>query len=358
MAEAHSRARSAPTSTDLISTGEVVRLLGIHPNTVRLWCETGQLTAYRLGSGHRRFSRAEVRSIAYGEEVQIGQKDIVILYGRVSTAKQKADLERQMERLRIYSAEHYKGREVVEHQDLGSGMNLARKNLVLLLSRILRGDYNGATLVVEHKDRLARWAADLIELICRHHAVEVVYVEQLECSDEAMLQADLLAILHIFSCRSYSKRSSAAQAYVLPPEVVTRAKEYLDAGISIKGAVARLNKEGLRNERGGLLTYAVIYRHVFQALGQLEKVFPKCDNSAQEYIAAFVTKGEPNLRVPQKALYLHYSNWCRSTHKLAVSKRRFFAHFHGRFQQVQQRFFCGMKVKGLERVTFSASKRP
>src|SRR3954469_6822893 len=117
-ASAHSRGPAARSATDLISTGEVCRILAIHPNTVRLWCQTGQLTAYRLGSGHRRFSRAEVLAYAYGE-AELEKKNVVILYGRTSTAKQRADLERQMERLRDYAKEEYPGQEVVEFQDLG-----------------------------------------------------------------------------------------------------------------------------------------------------------------------------------------------------------------------------------------------
>src|SRR3954470_4247048 len=132
-ASAHSTARAAHSATDLISTGEVCRILAIHPNTVRLWAETGQLTAYRLGSGHRRFSRAEVLAYAYGEP-ELEKKNVVILYGRTSTAKQRADLERQMERLRDHAKEQYPGHELIEFQDLGSGMNLQRKALVQLLS--------------------------------------------------------------------------------------------------------------------------------------------------------------------------------------------------------------------------------
>jgi putative resolvase len=357
MATVHSKGHSAPSSTDLISTGEVVRLLGIHPNTVRLWCETGQLTAYRLGSGHRRFSRAEVRALAYGEESEVEKKDVVILYGRCSTAKQRADLERQMCRLRTYASENYQGHEVIEFQDLGSGMNLARKNLVLLLSRILRGDYDGATLIVEHKDRLARWAADLIELICKHHSLEVVYVEQQECSDEEMLANDLLSIIHIFSCRSYSRRSSASQAANLPADIIFRAKELLDAGMSVKNAVARLNKEGFRND-GKPLTYGLIYKYVYLAQGKLEKVLPKRANSAEEYFSSFVTAGPAHLRVPQKAIYIHYAKWCRANNKLVVSKRRFFAPFRKSFelrQEFEQFCFCGLKVKGLEAVAYVRS---
>ena len=45
----------------LLSTSEVAGIFGVHPNTVRRWCEEGKLNAERVGSrGDRKFKREEV----------------------------------------------------------------------------------------------------------------------------------------------------------------------------------------------------------------------------------------------------------------------------------------------------------
>ena len=49
-----------PPAPDLIPTGEAARLLAVHPATVRRMIEAGQLRAIRVGTGHRRVSRADV----------------------------------------------------------------------------------------------------------------------------------------------------------------------------------------------------------------------------------------------------------------------------------------------------------
>ena len=48
----------------LLSTGDVSRLLNVHPNTVRRWSRSGLLKTYRLGPrGDRRFMREDVQKM-------------------------------------------------------------------------------------------------------------------------------------------------------------------------------------------------------------------------------------------------------------------------------------------------------
>jgi excisionase family DNA binding protein len=49
----------------MLTTGGVARIFGVHPRTIRRWCEQGRIKVYRSGSrGCRRFSREEV-AVAY-----------------------------------------------------------------------------------------------------------------------------------------------------------------------------------------------------------------------------------------------------------------------------------------------------
>ena len=72
----------------------------------------------------------------------------IALYARVSTQGQKADLERQVERLKTYAAS--KGYQVSKCvQEIASGMNDNRPELSKLLT-----DSHTGVIVVEHRDRL------------------------------------------------------------------------------------------------------------------------------------------------------------------------------------------------------------
>ncbi len=84
--------------------------------------------------------------------------------------------------------------------DFGSDINFKRKGLRTLLERILRGDK--LRIVVAHRDRLARFGGEVIQFLVEQNGGEVVVLnETVYGSPEEELTADLLAILHVFSCR-------------------------------------------------------------------------------------------------------------------------------------------------------------
>jgi putative resolvase len=77
-----------------------------------------------------------------------------VRYARVSSADQKEDLERQVQRLQAFAQEQG-WTEVKAVTEIGSGLNGKRKKLL----RILR-DPQVVRMVVEHRDRLARFGFD------------------------------------------------------------------------------------------------------------------------------------------------------------------------------------------------------
>lgn len=178
-----------------IPSREAAKRLGCHPETLRRWADAGKIPHIRTNSGQRR----------YDIDAYLGQcaGHAFISYCRVSSPKQRDDLERQVQFMR----EKYPRAEII--QDIGSGLNFKRKGLRAILERAMRGDK--LEIVVAHRDRLARFGFELIKQIIEHHGGKIVVLDQSIYSPETELTKDLLNILHVFSCRMPGLRNYKKQ---------------------------------------------------------------------------------------------------------------------------------------------------
>ena len=178
-----------------ITLKKASELTGLTTTTLRKYADTKTIPSITLPSGHR---RVDVRGI-------MREREEVICYARVSSNKQSDDLERQVSRLK----EEYPGSNVV--QDIASGLNFKRKGLNTILVRLLQGDK--LTLVVTHKDRLARFGYELIEFLVQENGGKLVVLNDgvNEPSEESKLTTDLLSTIDNFFNRAYGKRSHQNQ---------------------------------------------------------------------------------------------------------------------------------------------------
>ena len=191
----------------IISIGQAAKLLGVHVQTLRNWERTGKLKPDSISpGGTRRYNQDKILQIT-GKELPEIKKDerITIAYARVSSYDQKAYLQRQVQVLELYCAEHGYKYELIT--DLGSGMNYYKKGLTTLIHKILEN--NVRRLILTHKDRLLRFGAELIFSICEAKGVEVVILNKGEekASFEEDLAKDVLEIITVFSARLYGSRS-------------------------------------------------------------------------------------------------------------------------------------------------------
>jgi excisionase family DNA binding protein len=64
------RKEKDPSSKVMLTTGDVARLLGLHPNTVRLWSNQGIIKSFRTGPrDNRRYRRSDIDSFLKGSEI-------------------------------------------------------------------------------------------------------------------------------------------------------------------------------------------------------------------------------------------------------------------------------------------------
>jgi putative resolvase len=128
----------------------------------------------------------------------------VAIYARVSSADQKADLERQLGRLAEYASRE-RLTVIRSVSEIGSGLNGHRAKIMRLLS-----DPAVHTIVVEHRDRLARFGSEYIEAALAACGRKLIVVDQTEMKDD--LVQDMVDVLTSFCARLYGRRAAKNRA--------------------------------------------------------------------------------------------------------------------------------------------------
>jgi putative resolvase len=128
----------------------------------------------------------------------------VALYARVSSHDQRNDLDPQLARLSQYAAE--RDLHVVESvAEVGSGLNGKRRKLLRVLS-----DATIGAVVVEHRDRFARFGSEYLEAALAASGRRLIVVDSSEMNDD--LVQDMIAVLTSFCARLYGRRSARNRA--------------------------------------------------------------------------------------------------------------------------------------------------
>ena len=187
---------------------EYARQVGVTYKTANQWWQAGQLDAYQRPTGTSIVR--EPQTAATGAP----------LYARVSSAEQKDDVTRQLQRLRDYAAA--RGYQVVaEVTEIASGLNDERPKLKKLLT-----DTRVGVLVVEHKNRLTRFGYGYITTLLEHEGRRVEAIYPSDTSDD--LVDDLVAVSTSMAVRLYGRRNAkrrAAQIQACVKQCLERAEE-------------------------------------------------------------------------------------------------------------------------------------
>ena len=174
----------------LYTPQQLSKLLNVSPSTLKHWEVLGKIKASKKKGGYRRY--------LYSVPEPNDHKKSFI-YARVSSQKQKADLERQVATLKAT----YPTFEVVK--DIGSGINFKRRGLLTLLDRLLTG--NVSQVVVAHRDRLTRFGFELFELLFKRFGATLTVLSDSNIKEPiSELATDLLSIVTVFTAKYYGSR--------------------------------------------------------------------------------------------------------------------------------------------------------
>jgi predicted site-specific integrase-resolvase len=170
---------------------------GISYVTARRQYAAGTLPVptYRLG-----------RLIMVGEPLTGAKADVgqVVVYARVSSSDQKSDLDRQVARVTTWATGQRLSVDRVV-TEVGSAFNGHRKKFVALLR-----DPAVTTIVVERRDRFARFGAEYVEAALSAQGRRLLVVDPAEVDDD--LVRDVTEILTLLCARVYGRRAAANRA--------------------------------------------------------------------------------------------------------------------------------------------------
>lgn len=212
----HSGGTGSIDTSKYVSGSEIKKRFKVSTGTLQRWANEGRVGSVRLKSsqGKRLYKEDDLDNVIAGFKVlaekELGHQRAKVCYARVSSAKQKEDLQRQIELL----GKEYPDHEIVK--DIGSGINWKRAGFTSLLDRIMHGDVE--EVVVSHRDRLCRFAFDLVKHVFENAGCKlVVHDETTRGNDglgefesaETELRDDLLAIVTVFVASSNGRRAAA-----------------------------------------------------------------------------------------------------------------------------------------------------
>jgi len=180
---------------------EVMEVLRISRPTLMKLLSEGKLTAEKGINGHRTFDADSVYSL-----LNKGIKRKTVIYGRVSTTKQKPDLLRQVEMLKQFCFERGYTLSAV-YQDIASGISFDKRNeLVKLLEEVYSGKVE--RVVISYKDRLSRVGFGLFKHLFDRHHCEIIVMSEVgsEKLDSEEVFEEIVSLLHCYSMKLYTKR--------------------------------------------------------------------------------------------------------------------------------------------------------
>lgn len=193
------------------SIGEFAELIGKSEQTLRNWDKNGTLKPHHVAeSGYRYYSQEQLNHFFGFKNNNGEQKRKVIGYCRVSSNKQKDDLERQIENVKTYMIAKGYSFDIIS--DIGSGINYNKKGLNQLVELIIT--WQVERIVVLYKDRLLRLGFELIENLCNQFNTVIEIIDNTEKTEEQELVEDLIQIVTVFSCRLQGKMANKTKKMI------------------------------------------------------------------------------------------------------------------------------------------------
>ncbi len=177
---------------------QVLKLLNIHRVTLYNYVKSGTVSVTKLDNGTYDYDENSV--------FKLMKKDsrFNVLYARVSTYKQKPDLNNQINKLKTYC----KDNDIIFdkiYSEISSGIDLDRIQLSNLIDDVIQLKIKN--IYITHKDRLTRLSFKTLSNIFSKFNTNIIVInDNSNKSNDHEIFDELISLLHVFSTTMYSHR--------------------------------------------------------------------------------------------------------------------------------------------------------
>ena len=186
---------------NFVTAKEVKEKLHISGVTLMRWKNEGRIKSMTLST---RKVLYDLDSIIKDENKK--ENKLNVIYGRVSTPRQKTDLNNQIELIKQYMLSNGIGIDEI-YSDIASGLNEKRIGFNHLLESVFKREID--TVYITFKDRLSRFGFDYFTTIFAYFGTKIVVLDQKEETNKTYQQElteDLISIIRNYSTKIYDEK--------------------------------------------------------------------------------------------------------------------------------------------------------
>lgn len=195
---------------------EVLQILRVSRPTLTKYVREGSVKVTLKSNGQYDYDADSV--------YQMLNKDVerkTYVYARVSTSKQKQELDNQVQLLKTFCFQNGYVLHGV-YQDIASGINFEKRTQFFeLLDEVLAGKVK--RVVITYKDRLSRVGFELFSHLFAKHGCELIIMSEVGSTklDSEEIFEEIVSLLHCYSMKLYSKRKNKIIKELLEDDCTT-----------------------------------------------------------------------------------------------------------------------------------------
>lgn len=181
-----------------MKANEVMKILNICRSTLYNYTKNNIIKGTKLDNGYYDYDEKSVYDFL--------KKDnrINVIYSRVSTYKQKKDLDTQIDKIKSFCDNNNINIDKI-YSDISSGIDLDRNELSNLIDDVF--SYKIKNIYITNKDRITRLSFRTLEKMFNKFNTKIIVINNIynENSDNEIFE-ELISLMHIFSTTLYSNR--------------------------------------------------------------------------------------------------------------------------------------------------------
>ena len=180
---------------------DVHKLTRLHRNTIYKYAKQGKIRTTKINDKHLIYNDDDVYAIAGISPIRN-----IVIYARVSTSKQKKDLENQIETLKLFANSNGFAVNKI-YKDIASGMSFDRQNFKDMLFDVI--EHKIKTVLISNKDRFSRVSFNMWKELFKSFNCDIIVMNDIlenNDNDDKEIFEDIISLIHCFAMKMYSKR--------------------------------------------------------------------------------------------------------------------------------------------------------